>query len=822
MKKTIQGLFLAGISLLFTQASLATDGGRTELEGPGDAEVIAGTGYQHTLFDSADNKCQHCHNDLYDTWKTSMHAKSWADPLFQIKYQDFLRLQASKIGAEGATVDGVKQVYKEDTIQKTAQVCIKCHAPAAYYSGDYKVELKRVGGDHENTDYDPEASYDLAKAMEANLSNPPSDPPKPKYNPAQAATVAALAQTGQAYTVMYHIGNSHNREGVNCAFCHSIETVRMFSEDDGSDGGEYTLKGPIKMGPIGPIVREAEDTLHYSANADALDMNAFFALIGPEKYADVGNTPKVKGDFDDDKTADGRFTMKSTVPTPGCDKNHEGPCESEDFDDRYYTGGPFYGPFGITGLSNSRDDDLSQRELLVKDEFRNAVGEHPDKFEDKHQFAAYGKALCLSCHQRSSLMLNPESNGVPGVQPDSDQFLELCSTWTAMSDGIGDNYTDTEESPKCQRCHMEPLNKIKGERVTVLHQWDQPDVLFTKDDEEYLTAPFDPDSGYGPVAEGYLNNHAFMGANTADFGTTKIKTGFKAGLDAKKDDGKIVVETALQNMTAHMFPGAHPIRRVLTRVVVTDANGNMIPFQSATGKSKYKSIKNKVAVLDGNKIKPGFKKVDVKYDENRNIVIQGYTPDLDEYGEPVTSQIMDQSSVPWASPDGTVAGGIPTQVPDPKNPGETIWVIKGTTTVKKIIEDTNTDYFTRIYGRETGKRITDMNSPDYLTHVVRPGFDSNIAADNRLKPNEKEKYRITYDTSDVEAWPVTVKYKVYFMKKGAGGVFPTDTATGFLNANLPAWKKKKLAIFEVASKEVVVAGKRGNGHGHGRGKKDDD
>ena len=49
MKKTIQGLFLVGISLLFTQASLATDGGRTELEGPGDAEVIAGTGYQHTL-----------------------------------------------------------------------------------------------------------------------------------------------------------------------------------------------------------------------------------------------------------------------------------------------------------------------------------------------------------------------------------------------------------------------------------------------------------------------------------------------------------------------------------------------------------------------------------------------------------------------------------------------------------------------------------------------------------------------------------------------------------------------------------------------------
>ncbi|MDX2487936.1 MAG: multiheme c-type cytochrome, partial [Gammaproteobacteria bacterium] len=100
MKKTISSLFLAGLSIIFSQACLADDG-RTDLTGPGDAEVEANTGYQHTLFDSADQKCQHCHNDLYDTWKTSMHAKSWVDPIFMSKYQDFLRLQASKIGIEG-------------------------------------------------------------------------------------------------------------------------------------------------------------------------------------------------------------------------------------------------------------------------------------------------------------------------------------------------------------------------------------------------------------------------------------------------------------------------------------------------------------------------------------------------------------------------------------------------------------------------------------------------------------------------------------------------------------------------------------------------
>jgi hypothetical protein len=63
-RATTVTIVLAGFTLLFAQASIATDDGRTDLEGPGEAEVVAGTGYEHTLFDSADNKCQHCHNDL--------------------------------------------------------------------------------------------------------------------------------------------------------------------------------------------------------------------------------------------------------------------------------------------------------------------------------------------------------------------------------------------------------------------------------------------------------------------------------------------------------------------------------------------------------------------------------------------------------------------------------------------------------------------------------------------------------------------------------------------------------------------------------------
>ena len=112
--------------------------------------------------------------------------------------------------------------------------------------------------------------------------------------------------------------------------------------------------------------------------------------------------------------------------------------------------------------------------------------------------------------------------------------------------------------------------------------------------------------------------------------------------------------------------------------------------------------------------------------------------------------------------------------------------------MKKIIDTDDNKYFTRIYGRETGKRKAG-------THVIRPGFDSNIVADNRLEPNEFEKYKIFYDTRNV-TWPLTVTYKVYYLKKGGNGKFPTDSATGFLKPGTPA----KAAIFEVYSKEIVV------------------
>jgi hypothetical protein len=196
----------------------------------------------------------------------------------------------------------------------------------------------------------------------------------------------------------------------------------------------------------------------------------------------------------------------------------------------------------------------------------------------------------------------------------------------------------------------------------------------------------------------------------------------------------------------------------------------------------------------------GFDRVEVKYNDERDIVIQGYKPDLSADEEYVNSQFMDQALFDWVSPDATV-GDCPDE---PKGPAKTSkgWGLKGCTTAKLITDyEEPQNHFTRIYGRETGKRSSDGTN----SHVVRPGFDSNIATDNRLKPNEMEEYAIEYDTTDAN-FPLKVKYVVYYLKKGASGKFPAGP-DGFYETSGaykdPA-KKKKLAIFNVYEETVTV------------------
>ena len=730
-----------------------------------EAEYHTGLGYGSTLFDSADKKCQNCHNELYDTWKSSMHGKSWTDPIFQSKFQDFLRTHINKIGEDKTASGGLE--YTEAKFKGVAQTCIKCHAPGAYYAGDFQATIEVLS---ENADT---AALDAAKANEqTNLASSTST-----YDPTLAAAVVAVSHTtGKLYKATYQIGHEANTEGINCAFCHSIETPRLMKAD-GMDEGKYTLAGAIRVGPHGPIKADAGDVLTYDKNASSRDMNHFFRLWGPEKYADYAHTPKGgdAGTFDEGKTKDGRYTMHSTDLNGTDGKVH-------------FTGGPYYGPFGISGKSNENSDDTTDRKALINP--------HYDKDNNNH-FGESGKGLCLSCHQRSA------GAAVPKGEEGAGNFMELCSTQIAVSTGDDTGSNDTLSSPKCQKCHME---RIEG---NLLHQWARPDLDFDaatfKDAVGYdLTPELDKDvstsvlpAGEAPERDGWLNSHAFLGASKTGHktsATAKIQSGFDGSISTRTttstgtDTGSTIltVTTTFTNKTAHMFPGAHPMRRVLSRVIVTDDTGAMIALKNSTGKSTFTDIENHVQPLQGKVLHESTSApVPVNDNGSAELSFPGKIADLN--GE-VVSQKFDGQLVTIKGTDTTILNQTVSAT------GTT----SGTLNNAAIVSSEESANFTRIYGHETGKKYDENGSLQNVkgTFVVRPGFDSNmVERDNRLSPNETETYTLTYDITGKTG--VSATYKIYYMQKGANGKFIVDSATGFLDQ--AASDAKKLLVTEVGS-----------------------
>ena len=706
------------------------------------AEYHTGVGYGHTLFDSADKKCQNCHNELYDTWKGSMHGRSWSDPIFQSKFQDFLRVHVSKIGTNPT---GEKE-YTEQVFKGASQTCIKCHAPGAYYAGDFNVEITPLKESGVTT-------ADLADAQANNQSNLAG---VAGFSVANPTTVVAVSKNDKLYQVSYHVGHEANREGINCAFCHSMETPRLMGLNQ-ADGGQYTLAKDLRVGPHGTIKKQAGETLHYSKDATDGDMNKFFRLWGPEKYSNYAATPKSAAEYDVGKTADGRYTMASKDLNGTDGKVH-------------FTGGPFYGPFGVTGIRNENETDETNRSAQV----------HPDfDYTSNNHFGSNGKGLCLSCHQRSS----------GAADPATGDFMELCSTWNAVTTGDDDNLADSLSSPRCQKCHME---KIEG---TVLHQWASPNKLF--EDKSILTPHFyaDDSEGYGdenPVKSGWLNSHAFLGASKTGgdpaAAVAKIKSGFGADLEASLDGDTLTVTTSITNKTAHMFPGAHPMRRVLTRVIVTDSQGNFIEGMSATGLSTFSDIQNGVVTLSGKQLhESAYKTVEVNLNESDKLDFPGKVADLN--GSAVDSQN-------FASAESGVKVTIPGADTTVKSQTVNAGVTSGSVFNAAIVTAQSKTNFTRIYGHETGQNY-DINGTS--TFVVRPGFDSNrVDVDTRLSPNETETYTLSYDVSGKTGLSVT--YKVYYMQKGANGQFIT-AEDGFLDQTTS--DNAKHMVTEVFSKTVT-------------------
>ena len=696
---------------------------------PGEAEVVADTGYQHTVFDSAKEKCQHCHNDLYDTWTQSGHSVAWKGPIFQSQFQNVVRGRITQLDLSTAAT----KANNTKTFKGRVKFCVKCHAPAAWYSDDIKIDIEEIAlGDGEVLDKAKLA--ELKAANESNLAGP-------NYDSTQSTTVVGFDNQGKVFKSTLHIGHAHNREGVNCAYCHSIETVRMLSAS-GDDGGKYTLAKDL------PNSFSAGTTLNYSKDGENTEMNSFFRFAAAEIYNDYGNTPKVEADFDTNKKFDGRHTIKSIVK-------------------EQHTGGPYYGPFGVTGLTNHSSSDTVDRATLVKSSF--TADPEAQHFEDQ------SKGLCLSCHQCAL-----------GRKSSADHFNTGCAIWQANSnfDNAASN-TNTAESPKCTKCHMERVaNK------TVLHKWNSPDELFTAADG--VSSHFDPEGTVGPVPEKYLNNHAFMATQIGNYSSVKLKSAVDATLSANKSGDKVVVNATLLNKTGHFFPGTMPMRRALMRVVATDSAGNKLPLiqGTATGISTFEDVSHQIATLPGETVQSGHDVVTRKAPV-QSIVFTGQNPDLD--GGTVNSQKFSSDTVTFVSPHPEgfpppLGGATPTQQPSG------LWRYEGKIKVRKIVDNTAaSDNFTRIYGYQMISNNTGID-------VIRPGMDSTGVDVTSLSPNERENYTIEFDASGITG-DVTVTYKAYYMTKGANTQFPT-AADGFLDVD--AANTAKLLISELFEKKVTV------------------
>lgn len=726
-----------------------TGGTRVSPPSAAKAEYHTGIGYGSTVFDSPKNKCQNCHNELYDTWENSMHGKSWTDPIFQSKFQDFLRTHINKIG-ENPT--GTKE-YTEAMIPKVAQTCIKCHAPGAFYAGDFKAVLTTLKAGATTADLNASKIND-----QYNLASTTS-----KYDATLEAAVVAISHTnGNLYQVTYQIGHESNIEGISCAFCHSIETPRLMK-----DGDTYTLKADMRSGPHGPIIRPLATVLQQDNNASSQDMNNFFRLWGPEKPVNYNNTNK---DADDvtKRASDGRYTMTS-VDLNGTDgKTH-------------FTGGPYYGPYGVSGKSNENADDQTDRIALINPHFKADTNNHfGDKEITVDEAGDHAKSLCLTCHQRSA-----------GAKTAPGMFMELCSTQMAVTTGGDTAINDSLSSPKCQKCHME---RIEG---NLLHQWARPDLSFDaqtfKDavgyeltpqlDEKDTTVP----AGDNPQRDGWFNSHAFLGASKTGHktsATAKIQSGFNASISTSVSGDTLTVITTFRNETAHMFPGAHPMRRVLTRVIVTDGSGAMIDLaSSATGLSTFGNIENTVRPLQDKVLhETALAPVPVHDNGSAALSFPGKVADLNG---PVTSQCFDGTPVTIPGTDYTLANQTVSAS------GTT----SGTVSNAAIVNCADLSKFTRIYGHETGKMYDLDGDGTKETFVVRPGFDSNkVESDNRLSPNETETYTLTYDIAGLTG--VSATYKIYYMQKGANGKFIAGT-DGWLDQ--AASDAKKLLVTEVGT-----------------------
>jgi len=116
ISKVLAAVGFASLAILFSSMTLMQEAQASEdifypySNEAGDSKVI---------FESS-KVCKQCHEDIYNTWRNSLHSRSYSNTVFLTAY---------------------RKAYTE-TKGNAKKYCLNCHAPTVEVTGDYDIETK--------------------------------------------------------------------------------------------------------------------------------------------------------------------------------------------------------------------------------------------------------------------------------------------------------------------------------------------------------------------------------------------------------------------------------------------------------------------------------------------------------------------------------------------------------------------------------------------------------------------------------------------------------------------------------------------------------
>jgi hypothetical protein len=163
--------------------------------------------------------CGKCHQEIYNTWKRSLHAQSIEDPIFKTAY--------------------LEAYY--DTEGKAKYLCLRCHAPITYINKDYdlKESITKEGVscdfchtltaiDLDNRDYPFSMDLGLNKRGPLRLKDQASSAHKVVHSPLHQSSLLCAGcheyKNGNGVSILSTYsewkGGPYAQEGKQCQYCH--------------------------------------------------------------------------------------------------------------------------------------------------------------------------------------------------------------------------------------------------------------------------------------------------------------------------------------------------------------------------------------------------------------------------------------------------------------------------------------------------------------------------------------------------------------------------------------------------------------------------